>query len=132
MLTVIALSFPGRVSDGILWYRPLSNYEKLAVWAGNNTVENSIFVVPPDMSGFRFWSQRSVVNESKEGGEGLFDRNFSISWDQREDMLEAYETLTPAEVTSLKSTFHATYLVTQNTLAYPELKSYGNWHLYSI
>jgi len=130
--TVIGFCLTYRLKDGLLLYRPLSDYEKLAVWAGNNTSQSSIFVVPPATDGFRFWSGRSVVNESKEGGDGLYDRNFAISWDQREDLLEQDESLSPDKVAEIKSTFNAEYLVSQYRLNYPDIKSYGSWHLYLI
>jgi hypothetical protein len=58
--------------------------------------------------------------------------NFAISWDQREDLLENDESLTPQEVAEIKSTFNAEYLVSQDKLNYPDIKTYGNWHLYMI
>ncbi len=129
----LTLTFNSRISDGILWYTPLNDYEKTAVWANTNTTKDSLFLVPLDYTGFRFWSKRSVVVESKEGGDSLYDRSFGIEWDRREDLIENnYYMMDLKRIESLRKTFRFNYLVTTETLPVQVAFTSGSWKIYSF
>ena len=129
----ILVCFPGRLTDGLLWQRPLSDYEKSAVWAGQHTPQDSLFLVPEETTGFRLWSSRSVVVERKEGGDSLYDRNLALTWDSREDLLEDnYYQMDANRLSSLERQFHFNYFVTTQSLPLPLANKQGDWKIYLI
>lgn len=122
---------PVRLTDGIFWYRPLTDFEKTAVWSEQHTPLTSIFLVPPDSSGFRFWSKRSVIMENKEGGDALYARPFGIAWDSREDLI-GQGPLTQSKIVILEHAFEMNYIVSMQLLPYPISFQSGNWKVYHI
>jgi len=133
IIGTFAVTVIARGPDGILISRPYNDFEKVAIWAKSNTPITAIFVIPPDKDGFRFLSERSVVNESKEGGDGLYDRSFSLEWDRREDILEQNNfVLNTKEIMVVKKAFRMDYIVTTQTLPYPVVHRSGVWKIYKI
>ena len=116
--------FSGRKQYGFLWNNPLTEYQKAALWAKNNTSNESAFLVPINEFGFRFWSKRSVFLEHKEGGDSLYDRNFAMEWDKRKDLINANPEFSKEYVETLKRDYKIDYIVT--TLNLPEILVYKN------
>lgn len=132
-LLILIVALRARTHDGIAWVRPLTDFEKIAYFARAHTDENSIFLVPPSSSGFRFASKRSVVVENKEGGDSLYDRKLAMEWDRRQDELEKnYDTLTLTQVTSFQKEYRIDYLLSRSTLPYTIVYQSGMWKLYKL
>ncbi len=130
---IFLLSFHKRLPDGILWYRSSTDYEKAAIWARSNTKNESIFLVPVETTGFRFWSLRSVVVEDKEGGDSLYSRSFAMEWDRREDILENnYYHMSLVQIMNLKKQFQINYIVTTQILSLPLQFQSGLWKIYKV
>ncbi len=128
----VILSFPKRGEFGIFWINPIEDYEQVALWAKENTSTESVFVVPLDEYGFRFWSKRAVFVEQKEGGDSLYDRNFAIEWNKRQELINDKE-FTNELVEKLKTEYEVSYIVSskeQNNLN--EVYRYKKYYVYKI
>lgn len=117
LIISVALCLPGRNRYGILWVNPLSEYQQAAIWAKTNTPNDSLFIVPLDTSGFRFWSKRSVFLELKEGGDGLYNRNFAMVWNDREELIEEERQFTITYLLELKKEFNVSYILTTQDIS---------------
>lgn len=132
VIAPIILCFPGRSEFGILWMNPIENYQQVALWAKENTPEQSVFLVPLDEFGFRFWSKRSVFIEHKEGGDSLYDRNFAMEWNKRRELIEDKE-LTGDLLAQLKNEYGVNYAITKEEVGgLKEVYRYKNYFVYEI
>lgn len=64
-----------------------NSYQKewieLQLWVNKNTSCNSLFIVPPNIYGFRVFSQRPIVGDFKDGASFLYHPNLFQNWWQR-------------------------------------------------
>ena len=59
----------------------------IQLWAKLNTPENSIFIIPPHLEGFRIESERSIYVSWKDGTVAFFDEDLGSIWLKRLQML---------------------------------------------
>jgi hypothetical protein len=52
-------------------------------WVRLNTPKDAIFLTPPQETGFRVFSERTVVGEWKDGTQQYFDEGFASDWGER-------------------------------------------------
>lgn len=58
-------------------------WQETQKWAKNNTPQDALFIVPPNIYGFRIYSQRSIVGTFKDGASMLFHPTLYHDWGQR-------------------------------------------------
>jgi len=59
----------------------------LQKWAKENTKINDVFIVPPYMSGFRIYSERTIYTDWKDGTMMNFNPEFGYEWKRRMENL---------------------------------------------
>jgi hypothetical protein len=118
------LCYPVRMQDGWLWRISRSDYQKAALWAKDHSSSDSLYLVPIDGFGFRFWSKRPVFLEFKEGGDSLYDRYFATVWYSRKKLVETNSLTDPAFIATLKNRYGIDYIVTIQSI--PERLVYRN------
>lgn len=131
-LVSILLPVKNRLDEDVYAFKRPAGYEQIAVWSKTHTPADSLFLVPPEISGFRYLSQRSVVVEHKEGGDSLYSRSLALEWSRRQRLLKNYYNLDTSEIDKLKQEFGMNYLVTTEVLPYPALFSSHNWKIYNL
>ena len=52
-------------------------------WARSNSDISSLFIVPPDMRGFRIDAERTIVGDYKDGIQMYFNPDFGYQWEER-------------------------------------------------
>lgn len=52
-------------------------------WARDHTAPDALFIVPPDLSGFRILSERSIYGDWKDGTQMFFNPAFGVEWIRR-------------------------------------------------
>ncbi len=67
-------------------------------WARNNSKQDDLFIVPPDMRGFRIDSERSIVGDYKDGIQMYFNPEFGYQWKQRMELLGAGSTMAETDL----------------------------------
>lgn len=127
---------------GSLWYFPRrydfptvkarNNFEQIADWAKFNTSLHSVFLIPPNRSGFRLLSERAVIAEFKEGADSLYSRSFALEWRRRQQLLESYNTLSENELKKLSQQLNADYIVHHRGLSLPLFYENSEWALYRV
>jgi len=60
-------------------------------WAREHTDVKHIFLTPPKQTGFRVFSERSIIGEWKDGTQLYFSPDFAQSWKARMTALEVHE-----------------------------------------
>ncbi len=112
--------------------KPRHDLEHTALWAKDNTSKDALFLIPPNHSGFRFFSERSVVTEYKEGAESLYSRSFALEWQRRQTLLADYYNLDIDKLKKLKKEFGIDYFVSEPGLSLPIFFQTHDWYVYTI
>jgi hypothetical protein len=55
-------------------------WKETQLWAKNNTSIDTLFIIPPEMYGFRIYSQRSILGSFKDGASMLFHPYLYKEW----------------------------------------------------
>jgi hypothetical protein len=103
---------------------PRDGWEEVQAWSKRN-LGRALVVVPPERSGFRTGSLRSVLVGFKDGGAALLDREFAIEWRDRMKAIgaladgEGYRRLGPADFDGLAERFGATHVVVEAARSLP-------------
>ena len=60
-----------------------SGWLEVQVWAKENTRSHDVFIVPPNRSGFRVESERTIYGDWKDGTQMFFNPDFGFEWFRR-------------------------------------------------
>ena len=96
------IQFPKQTNDWIA----------LQLWARNHTDKTATFLVPPDQTGFRIFSQRPIVGDIKDGAVVIYSPSYANYWRQLMDDLENYHTSDEEEFANLQKKYQNEYVVT--------------------
>ncbi len=83
------------------------------LWAKNNTSPKSIFLTPPYLQGFRVFSQRTIVGESKDGGVIFYSVKYAKEWKKRMADLFEYFTNQEENILLLQKKYQFSYLAVE-------------------
>ena len=83
----------------------------LQVWAKQNTLVDSVFLIPPNLPGFRSFSERSIVADLKDGGVTFYSPIYAQDWHQRMNDLKNYRQLNLTDFRNLKTKYFFNYIV---------------------
>ena len=128
----ILLTLKNKSDEKSYAYTPPAGYVNSALWAKTNTPTDSLFLVPPEISGFRFFSQRSVVVERKEGGDSLYSRKLALEWAKRQQRLTDYYNLDSKKINKLITEYGINYIITTQIMPYPTIYSSTDWKVYNV
>lgn len=84
------------------------------MWAKNNSDINSVFLVPPNYGGFRSFSERGIIGDSKDGGLVFYSPAYAKEWSERMDNLSNYQTFDENKFNYLKNKYNFDYFVLTN------------------
>lgn len=85
------------------------------LWVKNNTVKESIFLTPPNLSGFRSFSQRSIVADNKDGGLIFYSPEYAAQWQNRVEKLRGYNRFGEKDFLSISQDYPFDYLVVSSS-----------------
>jgi hypothetical protein len=96
-------------------------------WVRLNTPKDAVVLTPPQGTGFRVFSERTIVGEWKDGTQQYFDEGFAKDWGQRMAALtpQGREKLTNDEILTTARLFGASFVVSA-----PRLRHQGLEELY--
>ena len=95
--------FPKRDDDWI----------SLQKWVLQNTDKTAKFLVPPTQTGFRIFSQRSIVGDIKDGAVVIYSPNFAKHWHSIINDIISYESLEEPNFLQLQRKYQFEYFVTK-------------------
>lgn len=95
--------FPKRDDDWI----------SLQKWVLQNTNKTAKFLVPPTQTGFRIFSQRSIVGDIKDGAVVIYSPNFANHWHSIANDIFSYESLEEPNFLQLQRKYQFEYFVTK-------------------
>ncbi len=105
---------------------PTNAWIELQHWAENNTKIESLFLVPPNMSGFRIYSKRGIAGDRKDGAPGLFSEKYAKEWQHRMEILNGYATFKEERFITLGKQYGASHAVTAKSHNLNFSKIYSN------
>jgi hypothetical protein len=88
-------------------------WRRVQVWARENTPRDAVFLTPPEQTGFRVFSERTIVGEWKDGTQQYFDEGFAREWDARMGELDPqrFPGLPSPRILELARRYGASYVV---------------------
>lgn len=103
----------------LYWYYPnplisldtFGNWRQVQLWAKSNTAPSAVFLVPPQWSGFRSFSERGIVADAKDGGAVFYSAAYSHSWQERMDALTNYQYFSEADFINLNRFYPFNYII---------------------
>jgi len=102
------------------------DWKTLQLWAAENTPPTAVFATNPDYPGFRLYSQRSPIVETKDGAPAIYSRAYALAWQQRMDAVKQATQLVEqgqliAGFTMLHDQYPFDYIVTVSAFIIPTL-----------
>ena len=95
-------------------------------WVGGNSQQNCVFLVPFYNSGFRVYSNRSIMGEYKDGALSFYSKEFALDWNNRLHDLGYWEINTNDEIIKLQSKYKFDYLVSGTFVSNKFTRVYKN------
>ncbi|MFC1937210.1 DUF6798 domain-containing protein [Chloroflexota bacterium] len=89
----------------------------IQLWARANTKPSSLFITPPELSGFRIFSERNQLGDNKDGALCSFYHFYAILWKERMAKLESFHNFSRDEIMQLANKYGAGYIVVENIQA---------------
>ena len=86
-------------------------WKQIQLWAAVNTEVDQVFMVPPREPGFRVWSKRSIVGDTKDGGPAIYSEAFAKEWKARMNKLKNYQDLDYDGLTRVGAIYGAGYAI---------------------
>lgn len=86
----------------------------LQKWVNKNTNVSEKFMVPPDKTGFRIFSQRSIVGDLKDGAVVVYSQEYANYWFNLTQSTRDYKKLNDQDFFTLKQKYNFNFIVTTN------------------
>lgn len=101
-----------KMRNRIQYPKANSDWIDVQKWAKANTKQDDLFLVPPDQTGFRIFSQRPIVGDIKDGATVMYSPTYAINWYQTILDLTNYEKLSDNDFIELRRKYYFSYILT--------------------
>lgn len=88
-----------------------TNWFAVQLWAKEKTLIGAVFLVPPDLQGFRNFSERSIVVDVKDGGLVFYSPEYARLWSEKMTALKQYDQFTTQDFINLKNKYFFQYII---------------------
>lgn len=111
-----------------------TDWISLQIWARDNTAKQSIFLVPPSKTGFRVFSQRTIVGDIKDGAVVIYSESYAYQWDALMKSLKSFENMNETDFRNFKKIQMYDYLVTAKSqkINLPVIYQNNSYTVYKI
>lgn len=92
-----------------------SSWLKVQSWAKDNSPIDSVFLVSPEMVGFRSFSQRGIVADAKDGGVAFYAPEYAAAWQERMDDLKDFDNFNESKFIELKNKYQFDFLIVKSS-----------------
>ncbi|MCU0242408.1 MAG: hypothetical protein MUF51_08295 [Vicinamibacteria bacterium] len=97
----------------VRWQSASDHWRLAQEWARDNTSKGSVYLTPPKLTGFRVFSERTVIGEWKDGTQQYFDPQFASEWGTRMEVLagDRFPRLADEQLIEISARYGATHIV---------------------
>ena len=114
-LAMFAYVLPATYHQEVRPVEQRGDWVRMQLWVKQNTPQDAMFLTPPYESGFRVYSERSIVAEWKDGTQQYFDVDYSYEWWARITQIGrnegVYNNLSPEQLVEICRKYRASYIV---------------------
>lgn len=103
------------LSQKIQFPKETNDWINLQLWAKENTKKTDIFIVPPNQTGFRIFSERSIVADIKDGAVVMYSSTYAKDWFSRIDDTNSYQNFREDNFLKLKQIYDFNFIVVPNS-----------------
>ncbi len=114
------------IDQRIQYPKRMNNWINVQLWAKENTQKTDIFLVPPDQTGFRIYSQRPIVADIKDGAVSMYNPNYAKNWFAKINDLNLYQNFLDNDFQKLKQSYNFDFIVVPNSQKLNFEKVYEN------
>ncbi|MCX6816709.1 MAG: hypothetical protein NTZ93_02510 [Candidatus Beckwithbacteria bacterium] len=86
-------------------------WQDVQKWAKVNTPVTAVFLIPPDISGFRNFSERSIVGDFKDGGAVFYSWEYSKLWQDKMEALKSSTQFRESDFIKIQQQYPFQYLI---------------------
>lgn len=90
-----------------------SDWINIQKWAKSNLNQKDVFLVPWNQTGFRIFSNRSIVGDIKDGAVVMYSPSYAVEWSNIRNDISEYDSLTFKEFVHLKTRYNFNYFITR-------------------
>ncbi|HUV46711.1 MAG TPA: DUF6798 domain-containing protein, partial [Candidatus Bathyarchaeia archaeon] len=122
------------------------DWQELQLWVRGNTSSDALFITPPQLTGFRVSSQRSIIGEYKDGANFIYHPDLLSEWWKRmEDLgvekemvrgafLFEYQEINEEEkIKNLTQKYNANHLISSyHDLPFPKIYNNTKFSVYRL
>lgn len=89
-----------------------NDWISLQLWAKENTPVDAAFLVPPNQTGFRIFSQRPIVGDIKDGAVVIYNDQYASYWQVLVNDLANFDNLRTFDFKNLRTKYNFDFIVT--------------------
>lgn len=112
-----------------------SDWFSLQEWVKQNTPLTSTFLIPPNLAGFRNFSERGIVTDVKDGGLIFYSPEYAKVWQQRINDIKNYDQLNQQQFIDLNQKYNFQYIIVEvdhQQLTFPLVYKNKKFLIYKI
>lgn len=134
MALISSFSNEENIRSIIQFPKEKSDWIDLQIWAKSNTNQTDVFLVPPDQTGFRIFSQRPIIGDIKDGAVVIYDYEFAKKWFEIKQDTQNYYNLTTKDFILLQNKYDFSFIVTKlnHSLDYEKIYQNNSWAIYRM
>lgn len=115
-LSLLASIIVGVSAKTIDFPKPKNDWIDLQLWSRENTAKTDIFLVPPTQTGFRIFSQRSIIGDIKDGAVVMYNQSYASAWRERMKNFENFQQFKKEDFVRVKAKYQFDYIVASQSL----------------
>lgn len=89
----------------------MTPWRDIQIWANQNTPVNAVFLVSPHDTGFRIYSQRSILGDEKDGALVAYSSQYASKWDNLMRQLDDYDNFIDYDFRKLRKDYKFNYMI---------------------
>lgn len=105
---------------------PESEWKNAQLWARDYTQKSDSFLSDPYLTGFRIYSQRSIVGDIKDGGVNMYSPEFAKKWFLFMQETKNFRTLNEEDFITLKAKYDFSFIIAYNDQIFRFPITYSN------
>lgn len=103
------------IGDKIQFPKVKNDWIDIQQWAKLNSNKNAVFLVPPNQTGFRIFSKRTIVGDIKDGAVSMYDKSYAQKWHKLFKDISNYSEFKENNFAQLAKEYYFDFIITSES-----------------